>query len=230
MHNPKMILVAKWSLFSSTVTYVERMEEMFKANDLTGDDKKDKRRSIFLSVVGKRTYNILRSLLAPIKLSDKTFEQLTETLTKHFSPPPSECFRFHSKTCREGESVSAFVAELRKLSEHCNFGDELQKALRDRIIAGNNDEAIQRKLLSEAELTYEKAVEIAHGVETAGAHMRELKSSNKPIKTEPVNKMYVQRDSGTKKVERQDKSSPCYRCGTEGHSPRDCRFRTTECN
>ena len=34
--------------------YVE--QEIFKANDLTGDDKKDKRRSIFLSVVGKRTY------------------------------------------------------------------------------------------------------------------------------------------------------------------------------
>jgi len=30
--------------------YVERMEEMFKANDLTGPEKAEKRRSIYLSV------------------------------------------------------------------------------------------------------------------------------------------------------------------------------------
>lgn len=45
--------------------YVERMEQMFAANDLTGEAKAEKRRSIFLAVVGKRVYGILRSLLAP---------------------------------------------------------------------------------------------------------------------------------------------------------------------
>ena len=131
------------------------IEEMFKAKDLNGEDKKDKRRSTFLPVVGN---NILRSLLAPTKLSDKTLEQLTETLTKHFSPPPSEVIqrcRFHSRTRRDGKSVFAFMAELRKLSEHCNFCDELQKSLQDRIVARINDETIQQKLLSEAELTNE---------------------------------------------------------------------------
>ena len=81
--------------------YVELMEEMFKANDLTGDTMAGKRHSIFLSVVGRHTYKILRSLLAPIKPSEKTFEQLTAALTKHFSPPPSEIiqrFCFYSRT------------------------------------------------------------------------------------------------------------------------------------
>ena len=45
--------------------YVERMEQMFIANDLTGAEKAEKRRSIFLSVIGKPTYGILRSLLSP---------------------------------------------------------------------------------------------------------------------------------------------------------------------
>ena len=43
--------------------YVERMEQMFTANDLVGAKKAEKRRSIFLFVVGKRTYGILRRLL-----------------------------------------------------------------------------------------------------------------------------------------------------------------------
>ena len=187
--------------------YVERMEEMLLAKDLTGEAQKNKRHSIFLSVVGKRTYNILRSLLAPTRPSEKTFEQLTAILTTHFSRPPSEViqrFRFHSRTRQAGESVSSFVAALRKLSEHCNFADELKKDLRDRIVAGISDEAIQRKLLSEALLTYEKAVQVAQGVETAGAHLNELNPHNKAIKQEPVhkvNKTHGYRGSGNRKGE-----------------------------
>ena len=170
--------------------YVERMEEMFKANNLTGESKADKRRAIFLTVVGKRTYNILRSLLSPVKPSEKTFEELTTALSHHFSPPPSEVMqrlRFNSRLRKPGESVSAFVAELRKLSEHCNFGDALDKASRDRIVGGINDEVIQKKLLSERELTYKRAVEIAQGVETSDANLREMKVPQKPVtvKTEP---------------------------------------------
>ena len=140
------------------------MVEMFTANDLTGDGNAEKRRVIFLIVVGKHTYDILRSLLTPDKPSTKTFEELMKVLSEHFSPPPSEVlqrFRFNGRVRKPGESVSVFMAELRKLSEHCNFGDALDKALRDRIIGGINDDAIREKLLAERELTYKRAAEIA---------------------------------------------------------------------
>lgn len=92
--------------------------------------------------------------------------ELIAVLTKHFSPPPSEViqrFRFYSRVRQPGESVSVsvFVAELRKLTKYCNFGDSLDKALRDRIVGGINHEATRKKLLSERELTYKRAVEIA---------------------------------------------------------------------
>ena len=181
--------------------YVERMEEMFKANDLTGPEKAEKRQSIFLSVfflsvAGKHTYGILQSLLSPDRLATKTFEELTAVLTKHFSPPPSEViqrFRFYSRVRQPGESVSVavFVAELRKLTKYCNFGDSLDKALRDRIVGGINHEATRKKLLSERELTYKRAVEIAKGVETSDANLREISTPLKPVtvKTEPVHKV-----------------------------------------
>ena len=97
--------------------YVERMEQMFIANDLTGAEKAEnlKRRSIFLSVIGKRTYGILRSLLSLDRPATKTLGELIAVLTKHFSPPPSEViqrFRFYSRVRQPGESVSAFVAAL----------------------------------------------------------------------------------------------------------------------
>ena len=87
--------------------------------------------------------------------------------------------------------MSAFVVALRELTKYCNFGDSLDKALRDRIVGGINHESTQKKLLSEQELTYERAVEIAQGVETSDANLCEMTTPHKPVtvKTEPVHKV-----------------------------------------
>ena len=86
--------VAEWA------NYVERLEQFFEANGLVGEDKATKRRSTFLSVIGLGPFKLLRSLVAPAKPSEKTFEQLTELLKRHYSPPPSEvmqCFRLNTR-------------------------------------------------------------------------------------------------------------------------------------
>lgn len=53
------------------------------------------------------------------------------------------------------------MAELRCLSTHCKFEGFLDEALRDRLVCGLRNEAIQKKLLTEADLTLTKAVELA---------------------------------------------------------------------
>ena len=116
--------------------YVERLGHFFEANGITGADNATKRRSTFLSVIGPGPYKLLRSLLTPDKPSDKTFEELTALLAKHYSPPPSEViqrYRFNSRSRNDGESIAAYVADLRRLAEFCNFGTTLEKMLRDRI-------------------------------------------------------------------------------------------------
>ncbi len=39
--------------------YVERLEQFFVAKDVTGEDKKDKRRATFLSVMRRDAYNLV---------------------------------------------------------------------------------------------------------------------------------------------------------------------------
>ena len=67
--------------------YVERLEYFFEASGMTDAEKK---RSVFLSVIGPSPFKLLRNLASPAKLSDKMFEQLVTTLTNHYSPKPSE--------------------------------------------------------------------------------------------------------------------------------------------
>ena len=43
-----------------------------------------------------------------------------------------------------GESISEYVAELRRLATHCEFADYLQQALRDRFVCGIQHENTQK--------------------------------------------------------------------------------------
>ena len=89
--------------------YVERVEQFFKANGIVGENSMAKRRSTFLSYVGLGPYKLLRSILAPVKPSKKTFEELAEALKNHYNPPPSEVmqrFQFNTRSCKPGESVA----------------------------------------------------------------------------------------------------------------------------
>ena len=45
-----------------------------------------------------------------------------------------------------------YVAELRRLATHCEFGAYLDEALRDRFVCGLKDEGTQKALLMETEL------------------------------------------------------------------------------
>ena len=92
-----------------------------------------------------------------------------------------ERFKFHSRFRKQGESVSTFVAELRSLSEYCNFGDTLEVMIRDRLVCGINDDSIQRRLLAEQDLTYKKAVELAQSLEMAVQNMKDLKTKKDEV-------------------------------------------------
>ena len=85
-------------------------------------------------------------------------------LKKHFEPKKvviAKRFNFHRRNQAPDESIAEYVAELRKLTTNCDFGDYLEEALRDRFICRLRSETTQKQLLTEAELTFQRAVEIA---------------------------------------------------------------------
>lgn len=71
------------------------------------------------------------------------------------------------------------MAVLKKLSEHCDFGAYLLDALRDRLVRGLSNENVQRNLLTEEMLTFQRAVDTAMSMEAVARESQHLKSSLK---------------------------------------------------
>ena len=115
------------------------------------------------------------------------------------------------------------------MSEYCEFGTNLNDSLRDRFVCGLSNEFIQKRLLSEADLSLSKASEIALAMETAAKDSQELQG--KPESTE-VNKLHPDKNK-TEQVTQQKgpekPKTPCYRCGAESHNSSEWRFKNENC-
>ncbi|KAG8181938.1 hypothetical protein JTE90_000049 [Oedothorax gibbosus] len=176
-------------------SYKERLEFFLLANDVTEPDKE---RAVFLTVCGKETYALLKSLIAPDLPSSKTLPQLLTELSNHFKPTTSEIsntVKFFQRSQRPGEGVSAYLAELRRLAVDCNFGANLSRQLRDRFVSGLADEACQRRLLAESTLTLECALGRAKASEAAAEHQLAIRGkfsdanfTKKEGKRTPINR------------------------------------------
>ena len=147
-------------------SYAERLSAWLVVNAVTDDQKS----SVFLAVIGASTYKLLKSLLAPEKPNTKTFDELVNVLQRHYKPKPliiAERFRFYKRQQQEGENVASFTVALRQLSSSCEFGAFLRQALRDQFVCGLSNQGIQRKLLAEANLTLDRALQLATAMSMA---------------------------------------------------------------
>ena len=160
----------------------------FIANRITDDDIK---RAVFLSIVGDKTYQLIRGLLAHKELSGVKYD-IIKTMTNHCNPKKSaKRFKFNKCNRKPSQAISAYVAELKELFRTCALGKTadavtltsqliLDDNLRYRFVCGLEDAIIQRRLLSEDNLSYEKAVKIANAMELASAGSTQLSGQQPP--------------------------------------------------
>ena len=187
------------------VEYAERLENYFIANDITNEGKQ---RAILLHCVGPATYRLIKTLALPGTPRELTFAELVETVKNHFQPKPSPIikrFEFNTRCQNEGKSVVSFVTALRKFAEYCDYGAVLNDMLRDRIVCGIRSKRVQQRLLQEAGLTFERALEIAQATETAENDSKRLQVKDKPISEgdeKPVYKVQQHPRQGRRPQER----------------------------
>ncbi|UYV62905.1 K02A2.6-like [Cordylochernes scorpioides] len=213
-------------------TFFERLEQFL----ILEDPSEDKKKAYLLTLIGAKAYEVLKNLCSPELPKNKTFEELTEKLNTHFSPKRSiivQQFIFFKRMQETEESVSQYLVAIKRLAATCEFGNFLVDSLRDKFVCGLSDSRIQKKILSEGDVSLARVMEIALSMEAAEQniklfHAGELEKSVDKLRTE------MQRESknGKRKCKHcgnlhrdscRFKDAVCFKCRKKGHIAPVCR-------
>ena len=182
------------------------------------------------------------SSLSPLSLLSPPLS-LSLSLSLSLLPLPLPLrYNFYSAYRKKEQSIGDFVTELKNLARNCDFGQTkagaqltaqliLEENLRDRLVCGVADSAIQRRLLGEADLDFKKALQMALAMESAAVNTAQLNAAAHDS-TPCVNKVTARKYS-TRKWEKkppaQNRQKPCFRCGKTSHSADECRYKDAQC-
>ncbi len=208
----------------------------------------ENRTAFYLTMVGKDGYNLLKDLAFPQNVNTRTVADLQMLLQGHLQPTnfmATERARFHNLTRRAGETLRSFLLRLQQQAAKCNFGNQLDIQLRDRIVAGVNDPEVQKKLLREQQLTLQiakRTLEEWDDVNNAIASASNVFYGQKQTRQGSSKKNVPQRKLDSKRGElnsscrfdsrpqtdREATSATCDSCGGL-HLRKTCRFRHVVC-
>ncbi|XP_077518103.1 uncharacterized protein LOC144128528 [Amblyomma americanum] len=208
-------------------SYLERFEHFVSANEVS----EAKELSVFLTVLGAEAYEVLKNLVVPALPGEKTFAEIKILLKNHYSPQTSviaERCRFNRRVQLEQESVEDFVLELKHLARKCNFGDFLQDALRDRLVAGIRNEETQRALFTTEGLTFQGACKIALDRElaTQQAALLQQRGRSEALNAVGTHERCDRKTKDSTRGKRQKQK--CSRCG-KAHTSDSCWYKRYKC-
>lgn len=132
----------------------------------------------------------------------------------------AERYKFYEREPTGDESISDFVAALRRLAIKCEFGSFLKDALRDRLVCVMKDSRTRKGLLVEQDLSLTKAIDISMSLEEVELEVIGMDCDTRRVKVEDAFKL-KQNFTYKKKY---------YRCSDESHMANECRFKNTVCN
>uniref|UniRef100_UPI00398F2777 uncharacterized protein n=1 Tax=Pristiophorus japonicus TaxID=55135 RepID=UPI00398F2777 len=232
--------------------FMERLEYFFIANDLTGNTNAliEKRKAILLSSCGDEVYRLVRDLLAPVSAKDKSYEQLIELIRNQLKPKESILMARHKfyHHCRpEGQDITKYAADIRRLAAPCDFGTHLNEALRDVFVMGIGHEGLLHKLLStEPTVSLQQAINISRAFMTSTCSTKQMiHTISNPAGTihriapfmdktaergSAQGREHGPQDPGTQSPPRgANQVAPCWRCGGS-HGAHQYRFAEYTCN
>ena len=90
-----------------------------------------------------------------------------------------ERYKFWQRDQHEGKTIDQWVNDLRILLGSCEYGDQKEKNLRDRIVFGVADTRVKERLLCESDLTLTKALDICHAAEASKVKLKTMSGEAK---------------------------------------------------
>ncbi len=133
--------------------------------------------AILLTVIGEDALEVYNTVNWDAEGDKLKPDKILEKLEAAFIPKKNltyERYRFFTRDRKEGDKIDQYVNELKQLSKSCAFEQLHDSLLKDRIVCGIADERVQEKLLADADLTLEKAIDICKSSECTRERIQEM--------------------------------------------------------
>ena len=213
----------------------------------TGDDANNKKRAAFCTFIGSETFKLLCTLCAPGKPEECSYAVLKDKLNKQFGTKKlvlAERYRFYAYKQQDNQSLSEYLAELRRLASTCQWSEEhLADNLRDKFVMGLRNERILQQLLTQdhtksldelfqlaatieaAERETVKRSEVDHT--TDESLVSALRNPRPPKGTQNKQSALPRRQQ--QRPSKKQHTGKCASCGGD-HARKTCRFISAKCH
>ncbi|GBL54047.1 hypothetical protein AVEN_188016-1 [Araneus ventricosus] len=111
----------------------------------------------------------------------KDFDKVVNHFEKFTTPKRNvvvERFIFNQRCQEEGETFDVFVMDLKKLVKSCEFGDQSDSVVCDRIVLGVGDASLQERMLRESDLSLERAIDLGKTAELIKIRTQTVQGQN----------------------------------------------------
>ena len=149
----------------------------------TGIEKKDDKVKIatLLHVAGEQAIQVFNSFKwneeGDAEGDEEKYDKVIKKF-KNFCEPRRNLtyirYNFFTMSQRPDQSIDQYVTALRNQSRDCDFGGLQESVIKDRLIVGIRDDRSRKRLLREADLELDRAIDIIRAGETAALQFARL--------------------------------------------------------
>ena len=125
-----------------------------------------------------RTYLQILSLQRPLTIKIQSGSLFWKSSKPIVKTEVFDRYKFWQRYQSQGENIDQWVNDLRILLSTCEYGQQKESNLRDRIVFGKADIRVKERLLRESDLTVEKSLHICHAAEASKEQMKVIASDN----------------------------------------------------
>ena len=124
--------------------------------------------------MGPEAESAFRTLQFTDDTEKDKYDIVLKKFDEYFKPKKNVIHKraqFNLRSQRPGEIVDAFIRALYDIAETCDFGNNKDELIRDRIVTGLLDKGLSRELQLKSDLTLSVAVQLAKQHETVKAQL-----------------------------------------------------------
>ena len=157
----------------------------FKASEYKKKPK-DIQVAILLNCAGAEAQEIHEQFQFENPEEEKDIDVVLQKFEEYCHPRKNTVYERYKFWCRNqsgDEAIDKWVKDLRTIAANCEFGDQENSLIRDKIVFGVRDNRTKERMLRESDLTLVKALEICRAAESTKAQMREMTTQSKEEST-----------------------------------------------